>query len=970
MEAATPETGSSITKTKPFGANANDEYELVRESSNDFVSLRKMLIMSPVLNGGSRKASSPTNDELSFEGSVFQTLLDEKRGESSTKLPTSREIGDKAASLVHEVELGDSNTLAAMYSHQSTRIEPNKIGGESWSGFNALLLRYLNNYMRQVKDYEVRSNKYDRLGASYRQLRDVKQQEGPAKADSSLPQPNSILGPTGSRSLLTFACLAQDANPMSNLTFDWLFGSTKLANTDGNFGSDLDPSSKISRTLVGQEMPLYESNSSKPLLVYDNENFTIHVTLVRRHDTGSSLNPFKMSLLTVNVIVLPLGKSPMGSNLGSSSSSPKSLESGVPIDYSGSSGSQNIPKTPMIKSRHQPRATGQFDANSGVQFANDYGSEIRPIAHDNRDSLVQLNERNLLEQIDQSLKCTVTNQIGTSEVCHVRVNTAERLKTRQAASSEFANWRMPSLGHKSLLIICIFVGCGLVVFLASALFVSPYLRSLSMRKESTVNLGDRQQPRQKLTKHDNNNTGQSSCSQKSSMLGLLSNNGDSSLQGSSDDDSSARLNHLDANNGLSSHRDGLGLPLAVNHQPHGSTQDRNIEAQHELNYDHPRAVKCSSTLDPKPDTMYSCQPAQPTNSVGTAKRVNQKSARIALWRNLSFKSLNKFKVDRISDISNFASRMDNLIGLYSKTDSSPATNATGLDFETSVKKASPASKESSTFLATSARTRPTIGGGSKGKEHPDDAVYLYNQNGLQCEPEPQMMQLSSQMLSSSAHMQTYSNLMNYQSRTDPLDEFIRQREVDPPVDYESQAAPFSRSQSNRNQLSSKPTHQFYPALVNRGPPVYPRTQNLYGPSIGPVPPVSARICYHQTPHTASIGLTNYSTTPNNRLSVPHYSQSYDIGEFTPMPISNYRDTIDSHLNRMADNVAFSSYSNRNVYDGVNNQSNEHIYAVNAYATPEQTPIRRRNSLSQTKPSGSERPSVSQLVKTFSSQAPN
>ena len=84
-------TTAGAAAPKPSGAGTNDEYAIVRETSGDFIDLRRVLVMSPLLNrqtSGLQLNGGPVQygDEdrrqegrLSFSGSIFGAILDSGR---------------------------------------------------------------------------------------------------------------------------------------------------------------------------------------------------------------------------------------------------------------------------------------------------------------------------------------------------------------------------------------------------------------------------------------------------------------------------------------------------------------------------------------------------------------------------------------------------------------------------------------------------------------------------------------------------------------------------------------------------------------------------------------------------------------------------------------------------------------------------------------------------------------------------
>lgn len=874
----------------------------------------------------------------------------------------------------------DSNNVVSIFGSSWSKdfgstSDPNRVF-DPWTKFNSILLDYMNNYMSLLREQENRLNKANRTATS-RDVRDIRssfstKQNRRSSQQSTTNMEDFIEG----KNLLTFACLAQDGNPLNNLTFDWFIGSKIIPENIDDYSTTEDINSKHPRrslqaTQVVNDQ-LGDISTNNQIQIYSNENITVLMNVVKRHDTGHSLNPYKMSLLTVNVIIYPT-KTSRNLELQADPIVRHSVEQREASNYNEhvrSRSSMNGPKG-IRDTKHHMRASGQ-DLNDGLQFANDYGVEIKSTTSKSYwNPLSELNEKVWLQQIDNSLKCKITNQIGKSDVCHVRVNIEERFRIRQEASSEFARWRMPSFGQKSLLIIGTLVCCALSIFAISALLISPYVRNFKTNKDEAQSRANHQAN----NRHEQGSTGQSTCSQKSSMLGLLSSNGDSSIQGSSDDDNSARLHNRDGINQVNRQQlTDIGRPISQVCYPH-HLDSRKLGNRGELDYDLPRSnLKYETTLN---DTVRETIPPlqiQLSKNHSTAPRNR-------LLGNLSFKSLTKFKVDRISDI---ASKMENLKYIYGKTGSNSDTNTTsmstnGLGSETSIKKTSPTSTESSTFFSPSSHHQQCNSGFLQVRGR-DDPHYKFNQNGLQTDSDSTIMQLNSQILDPSSITHTYSNLYNGQhSGPNVLDEFMRQRDINSSFENEDQSASsFFRSQSMRTNVTGQPMHQFYPAMVNRGPPIHPRARHPvdpYASTMGLPPPVSVRKPYQKQMSDLNYNIQNY---PSNRFSMPQYNQSYDgIGDTQiVIPHFNYRDTIDTHLNRMADSVTMSRYANPSQlvsergpisYDNSNNYSNEHIYAVNAYATPEQTPVRRRNSFSQNQTFGSERPSVSQLVQTFSSQ---
>lgn len=1010
-----------IRTTKPSKATSNDQYSLVQETSDDFIDLRRVLVVAPLLKKNLQGTES--SGDLSFQGSIFQTMLNEKQQSeqenNDLSIRNKVQFKDRDA-LMHTEDKSDQNQSDMLLAHerhqidQSNRGQPSQKLEDYWDRFNKLLLKFLNNYIKQVKINEEQISEVYGKGTNKENDGNMRQNRRSSTVDKSTTV--SDLSDKSTRHLLTFACMAQDANPMSNLTFDWSFGSINL------------PETGAERDYINPDLGVDgEQEFIKPLLVYVNENYTLHISLVRRLDTRLSLNPFQMSLLTLNVVVVE------SSSLGQFDPSITRITRQALLDNSILNRTLHnpalSPRAPIRKNRYQAlyNSLKANQNNNNVQFAHDF--DTKPY---NLSPTVELTEKNWQEQIGNLVKCTVANQIGTSEVCHVRVNLAERMKS-QASSSEFAKWRMPLLGQKSLLIISLLIGCALIVFVISALLLGPHIRGLNLKK------GDDG----RMCKEENN-TGQSTSSQKSSVLGLLG-NGDSSLQGSSDDDSSARLNHLDNENRILHEARMLnGVDNPMNGSASNGYQHHNQllrEPALNLNYDKPRGLQQAPTsrmiyhpnqfneMSQETCDSYQMNPREhagtkpPTNKVSETltapepKNSRQPSAGSRLLANLRFKSLSKFKVDRISDLSNFTSRMDNLRSLHTRNLSNTETNTTGLS-ASALDSAQSSSKKGS--LGKSSESPSFFGAPSLRSSHTgfklaaqqqqsnntqlDPSYYLYDQNGLQCEQDSHCMQATNSrglLTASLTPMRpTYSNMIPT-NQINVLDEFVGRRDIEPAPQL-TESDTFFRSHSGRNMDSSNQPfylvkndlNQFQPhQYPTRGPPVFPRTNQhstLYGaPGMKDArPPVMLRSSHKHVPASANM---QYQSSRDNRYSMPAYNQTFGNNRY-PIPTVSYMNTIDSHLNRMVDNIVMNQYSNQDqqhiayanaaevnpyVYNDVtatttaHNQSTEHIYDTNAYATPEhQTPLKRPESVGQQQStSGNERLRVSQLIQTFNSKLP-
>lgn len=627
-------------RARPYKATVEDEYSIIRESSEDFVDIRRVLVQMPLLKKHTLGRESH-DGEVAFTGSIFETILEEKRAADNQLTNDSKlkQMKDSGAS-VHSGEKSDisdqTNTLfistdndrSNSHSQTLNRLNPKDGVSDSWNRFNTLLLKLLNTYMKQIRNYEDQmieeSDQLEREPEKGRQIKRFSQQNlGPrTKTD---PNYHSN-GPTrGVKNLLTFACMVQDANPSSNLTFDWSFGSAVLPESDGN-----NFSSPFSGRPTGRDR-------SEQIHLYTNRNSSVRIVFVRRFDSNASLSPFQMSLVTLKVVVDP-------------SLQGTSLRQTEP-NYNTNTTNQGLLRAPSAKIRsnsiYNNLKSGQ-DGSNNIQFSNEFSLKT-PY---NIDPSLELDEFNWQAQIGNLLKCSVTNSVGTSEICHVQVNLAERLKN-QSASSEYAKWRMPSLGQRSLLILSILVGCCLIIFASFGLFLGQYLKSLDTKKEELDH------------SKEETNIAQSTSSQKSSVLGLLG-NGDSSMQGSSDDDSSNRLNHLDTQARLQGRmRDSDDTLGADRMMTNGYHQHHHLMRESINNYDKPRVFQENRLVHQESGNNYRSTGPQNLHQNrfdidGSAanhmtetpptldNRNSNNSATSRLLASLRLRSLTKLKVDRIA----------------------------------------------------------------------------------------------------------------------------------------------------------------------------------------------------------------------------------------------------------------------------------------------------------------------------------
>lgn len=671
-----------------------------------------------------------------FEGSIFKQILDDMPRQTATTATTSSlhaDVVDTSESSPFANRYGgggiigsSSSSLSPPFSLPASIRSPvellssnlrNNKGGDSWNKFNELLLKFLNDYSNQVRQMPAsmsspsgrrdkrRSSKWSSstdgaqapAGANSPTLHHQRQQPIQSRMDTSNAlASNTTATPaaaaatvtsTAIKNYLTFACMAQDGNPMNNLTFDWYFGSMRL------------PASMIEATTT---TPMMMSNSSNvasaataptesrpPMLVYSNSNGTLQILLQRRLDTRQQLSPFQMSLLTINVISLQNHYYP--DQRQSAPDTNKQQETGGNINRSQRQSPSSTPSTHSVRpnanintNRYQSM---QQQHGNNLQFANELLDSIasdglsaaaasttnnnrqRPaILMDNimpnsiLDNLhhhhVELNEFNWQDKLGQLLKCTVSNQIGTSDACEAHINQAERRRHfndlagggSSASSSfyEFARWRMlPSLAQKSLLIISLLVACTLIVLATFALLMGPQMHLLQLaasmgalrRFKTTTTTTTSSTSSSSSASSDNSglgtnttggaddgiNTGHSSgSSQKSSILGLLgstgatssgnASGGECSFHGSSDDSDSN--NHLSSLQQQQQQQQKHGRQLPVDVNPF-RMRELNIRSsanrtalmmlrdhQQSMSGDYDKPRQSSSTSEHKPKLIY------------------------------------------------------------------------------------------------------------------------------------------------------------------------------------------------------------------------------------------------------------------------------------------------------------------------------------------------------------------------------
>lgn len=1075
---------------RPNGAaNKNEEYALVSESSDDFVDLRKLLVMSPLLSAGMLTRHQQSADKFSLSASLFGAMLEAAQTASANKKFSGRELETSSALIPNGADSKEDATWNSLESN-----EPNGLAAaaaerpqDAWTKFNGVLLKYLNDYSHLIKLDEKRrlragagptmTDRRNQLEKRHEQLRrSSSSSRAPLNTDHSQPSApaaNDDLGAAADgrqpaapsnrleeeqtvrrTSMLTFACMAHEANPMSNLSFEWYFGAVRLA--------------AASQTAdFGDTAPDGAQTDQRPqeTTIYSNANESLSIVLTRRLDSGAALSPFQVSFITVSVIA---ADEPQASS--SSTQWPAPQSSGVPNNNSRA-GTRN-------RSFYQAANSGEQQSKRRAASASDPGQrEPAEIA-------VEISEFNWRERLAQLLSCSVSNSVGTSDACYVRPLDRNALRRRKlldelagASSSQIAKWRMPSLAQKSVLIISLLIGCSLIVFATFALLLGPHLRGLPVVQKKRRLDGERDHIHSgastsstattaKDQDQDQNtiHTANSTSSQKSSVLGLLGNAAEqsfpsgSSSSGSGDDDSTNRLNHqLQA-----SRADELTRTAAVG----------------QFDYDLPRAAQSSSTAGRKlvyqPDAgttsgehqIGGCYENYRFHYDSEQQRAKLNASSTGNRILASLKS--KFKVqDRIADLP--SGRWSGL--LHARNVSSSETATTGLSLEKSF--ASEMSRPNSTMQTSQQQANRTLQhslgvpvnlrhsyAGARPSQHrhlaykqPANALTMAKSgpyypttatttaqetksgSSLDEATYNRLLQLNSQVLiKQAAGLMASSTMQQQREPLDAMDEFMRRRGFDTLANSFEQnqlgdSALAYGSQSIRNQSSSiyalrndliqlTTTTSKMPARAK--PPVYPRAAPSYGslalqPQNYPIPAV-----YKPRPVPAA------PATRNSQQMFRHQNSSsaaFEHNLVTPYSEPNASliqnglaqhqfDTIDTHLNRfstadtatalayyntgdqhqlayanMLDSDQQAFYNQHDHFGGLpsqtamtnsNNQSVEHIYDMNAYATPEQTPARRpvattasqsiAGRLDQSN-SESERLRVSQLIQTFNTKLP-
>jgi len=617
------------TMSRPSKASTNEEYAVVRETSDDYLALRRILLMSPLLNqrpssfglGDSTLADhlasrslAQTAQSPTFEGSIFKQMLDEltpdglQLGRAPTgsggqaSLHANGELGALAESTAGpsgaaQPATSGQQVMASSLEQLGLNLRNNS--GRPWQRFNQLLLRFLNSYSSQlarptsVEELQkgagsgLGSLEGEKLGGQLGGQLGRREKRGPqaraaqrvgsvaeeqeqssgAGAPSGGGRRSAPGGPhTALRSqYLTFACLAQDGNPLANLTFDWFFGPIRLP----SLGQSSESSLRTGRQEQGDRQEL-----EAPVLVHSSPNASLQILLARRLDTSAQLSPFQLSLLTLNVVLAPSGGSQAGQQLEKRDSKWTTQFSERPARHAASSGHlaslENQQQTGSLLAqalasslqatsvnnninRRLPAASQPLVFEAAASQSSLGGGRKQMRAAQLASLVEQLDELNWEHQLGQLLGCSVSSQLGASDTCPALVNVAERSRrvaSARASSSlyEFARWHMPSLAQKSLLIISLLVGCTLILFLTFALLLGPQLQLVRLamgapKSPAAENGGPTGSAAARSAPEGNrsaarldhaaiSSTVMSSGSQKSSMLGLLGSGTSSNLSGS------------------------------------------------------------------------------------------------------------------------------------------------------------------------------------------------------------------------------------------------------------------------------------------------------------------------------------------------------------------------------------------------------------------------------------------------------
>lgn len=1060
---------------KPFKATSQDEYSLaVRESSEDFIGLRKMLVVAPLarsaklLAGGGGYASLSGD---SFRDSIFASILEQQEKSGKSSAMDLLAVDDASNGLPSEEHANSMASSSPM----------GKQNGEgSWEKFNSLLLRFLNNYQRQVRSTEEHRQQQQILRHSsvgranlQQQQRDKRQNRRQSVGDehqvnridtitsTSLDeQLDAQQHPSVTKNLITFACLARDGNPMQNLTFEWSFNQARLPESHV---FDSISSSKSRDTL-----------DARPSLLYANENQTLVINLIRRLDTKTSLNPFQLSLLTLDVSTGDLMPTPYGRNRPFKTRSASHYR--VTRQASGPSTLPRPIAAPMIRSGAMSSGSG-----SGNELPLPFGGQVNSI---------ELSGDNWQEQLGQLLRCSISNQVGQSDSCPVQVNLQERARQRAAAATsgsgsgssliEFAKWRFtPSLAHKSLLIVSVLIGCSLILFVTFTLLLNPHLKSLhlpagrelSRRLSIKSSRTGRHQTEAGSSVSGKVESGtQSTSSQKSSVLGLLG-NGDSSLQDSSQASSSSTTNS-NSDDDLVHHQmrhqvvagGALDTIISSNqYQQRLGPFQRHDQARMSHQATSSTMMMAPPYDRPKDRFSYHEQCNNHERSVDNAESPSLRATITTGSRLLSnLRQLSKFKTNHQSNqrqqhhrVADFTGANDLSKSLHLKTVSSSETNTTGLSALDGYDLSGLVSPQ---LGATTQHTlqpleSPSSFGLSLSRQHQQQhrSSLRPSHPGFSRNSRPQSYhQQQPHYIYNDSQQVTYSNMIDQQQPQKPYDameEFMRQRGIDTSFN-ENQFIKGGQHYGNDNQNQyfdhHYPTYQRPPPPPPPAskPPLHPRqhsaataaaTSNatsLYRASNSKLsgqsrPQVAAR-SFKQHEHPFNLDSSQMSAaTMDNRFSMPSYlatdgqQMTFTAGPQAPLPTvsgnhylqSMGGNTIDSHLSRMAiERVAYQAsghlveqqrqqltYANGNFplaghYDDATtilnshlqdltaSSASEHIYDLNAYATPEQTPARQiklgNNQLNnQTHQATattiasteSERPRVSKLIQSFDHQ---
>lgn len=998
------------TITRPSGLNTTSEYSVIIENSADFISLRRALLVSPMLDKiplahiNSTHSHSNSRDEQSLEKSIFRSTIGTR--------PFGNELDEKS-SLTY-----DSDEDRNPHGRENIQNSPTSNENDSWSRFNSILLNFLNNYSKLEANKLAQESRNSYKHIQTRQSSSVNDNDANHLDTSSLvtvpsridDQRKAIAGsqPTKTTKInLNFVCMAQEGNPVTNMTFDWWFGTMKLPKDFDAIHSSL--------------------SEDKPLQIYSNANSTLIITLTRRLDTKTQLDPFRMSFVTISVLYVE--DSSDKDKVKSSTRSMRQTDSNKAI----------FTKAPVIKSRYQSLYNGlranddhynphQLSSVNNARNGHEFDDSYRDSKIFSGD--VDLNWFDWREKLGQLLRCTISNTVGTSDICYANIYTKQADSSQTESSYEYSKWNMPSIAQKSILILSLSIGCALIIFSIFALAVGPQLGSLQVYQKRNNN---------GAPKNDNSTNTDNSSSQKSSVTGLLG--GDNSLQSSSDDDTSARLDQLDlsvcltAKDPMTTQRR-LIQDLTKINQSKGNNLIGGLKAESSdsttVDYDQPRDLKAQtrliyrpegSKLDLKAESFFtdkfyqdSQEPCRGDGKMSQSSATNGNR----LLASLRLKPLGRWNADKISDLGRNQS-----MHLHNQQTSSSETTSTGINSNYCANEVTNNHNElepetvpaqfntkwlSENFPRTNFRysyggprrqqsSRPSSHNvidystlhmsGLRNNRHFEHGVTLNPANGYHdyCNPRIVQHNVISRIQPQITRTPIESNQLN-STLPNALDEFMRRRGLDSPIGYNHQSCGYDYTNAyiaqevpsydaNSNPAQMNICSSNVEIGLNRAPRSDARCHSqsmVYSKPAPPPPPLhNADRNISVTSHlrinsNQDASMNRFGVAPRN-LAIPNQSHILADNTLARHQFEYQQSVYANTLNFIGEETRTSS----NLFG-----SPEHIYDVNTYATPEQTPAKRLLGFNNLGAETMEQPNsnitvdrhpaprVSQLIQSFNS----